>query len=330
MTSFPALDVALGVSFVFLVLSVVATAATESVARIFKWRARTLEHWLQDGLSTSDGESGAKVLDAFYASPLMQVLALSSKKPERDEPAKAAKKTGRRAPSYIPSAHFVSSVLSVGRTAVADAEKVKHAEVSVDDALAKSPLAETAVGTAMLELLHVVDGNVERFRREAEGWFDDQMERLSGVYKRWTQAVSLAVGVGLVAVLDADAFRIAETLWHDPAARAVVVAQAGNSSSDVAVNDALGQVNSLPLPLGWGGSHPYDSLWAALFGIVGGIVTVLAIQLGAPFWFDTLSRIARIRSTGTPPTVAGGIRRGDGDQARVNVTTEEAPAPPPP
>jgi hypothetical protein len=31
-------------------------------------------------------------------------------------------------------------------------------------------------------------------------------------------------------------------------------------------------------------------------------LTVLAISLGAPFWFDTLSRFSRLRSTGKPET----------------------------
>jgi hypothetical protein len=35
--------------------------------------------------------------------------------------------------------------------------------------------------------------------------------------------------------------------------------------------------------------------------ILGLLVTVLAISLGAPFWFDLLNRLVNLRSTGKPP-----------------------------
>ena len=33
-------------------------------------------------------------------------------------------------------------------------------------------------------------------------------------------------------------------------------------------------------------------------------MTILVISLGAPFWFDTLSRFVNIRSSGKPPASA--------------------------
>ena len=36
--------------------------------------------------------------------------------------------------------------------------------------------------------------------------------------------------------------------------------------------------------------------------IGGWLLTIAAISLGAPFWFDTLSRFSRLRSSGKPET----------------------------
>src|SRR4051812_46730290 len=36
--------------------------------------------------------------------------------------------------------------------------------------------------------------------------------------------------------------------------------------------------------------------------VLGWLLTIAAISLGAPFWFDTLSRLSRLRSSGKPET----------------------------
>jgi hypothetical protein len=36
----------------------------------------------------------------------------------------------------------------------------------------------------------------------------------------------------------------------------------------------------------------------------GWLITILAVSLGAPFWFDTLSRFMNVRSAGKPPDTA--------------------------
>jgi hypothetical protein len=44
-----------------------------------------------------------------------------------------------------------------------------------------------------------------------------------------------------------------------------------------------------------------DWWWQLLIRhIAGWLLTIGAISLGAPFWFDTLSRFSRLRSSGKP------------------------------
>jgi len=307
-TGFPALDVALGLSFVYFLLSTTATAVTEIISRAVNWRARTLEKWLGKTLKAG---ADPEALDAFCKSPLISVLRLSS-----------GKKRGQRAPAYIPSRHFVAAVLDAGHTAEAKAAAAVTDVAGLRTRLTSGPIKDTEVGKALNAVLDHVGDDAKAFRLEAETWFDDQMERLSGVYKRWTQLVSLGIGVVVVALLQADSIRMAVTLWRDPAARDVVAAQAASASSSVDADAALEQVDRLPLPLGWGNGFVYgDSLEAALMGLLGGLITVGSIYLGAPFWFDAMSRIARIRSTGAPPPATDAVRRGDGEQTRAGAGT---------
>jgi hypothetical protein len=67
----------------------------------------------------------------------------------------------------------------------------------------------------------------------------------------------------------------------------------------------------------------------------GWFLTFVAISLGAPFWFDTLSRLSRLRNTGKPETPLPASGRGLPNeriftQAPPVHVTVEAPAPPPP
>ena len=45
-SSWPALDVAIGLAFMFALLALVASAANEGIATVLKWRAKFLEQWI--------------------------------------------------------------------------------------------------------------------------------------------------------------------------------------------------------------------------------------------------------------------------------------------
>jgi hypothetical protein len=311
MTSFPALDVALGLSFAYFLFSVLATAATETISRFMSQRARMLERWLSDVLAAQD----RNLADTFYETPIMRVLCISAGKTTKQ--ARVSKKLhlpSPRAPSYLPSTHFVAAALQAGRDAADAARTGGQAWMSIGrdlDGLKGSP-----AGDALLELYGRAGGDAIRFRKDAEAWFDDQMERLSGVYKRWSQWFVWGISLVIVVALNANTLRMAETLWNDPAARETLAAQASHASKSVDATTAIGEVHKFPLPLGWEHAGYYNG-WDWLWGIFGALLTLGAISLGAPFWFDTLSRLARLRQTGTPPPSSDATRSGEGDQKRT-------------
>lgn len=300
-TSFPALDVAIGLSFAYFLFSVLSTTITETVSRFTKMRARKLEGWLKAVFAEPD--QNARKYEEFLDTPIMRALMQSVGRPRGTRPAASLP------PAYIPSPHFVAAALSAGRKAEAGTEAAVDASKEIDNDLKR--LEGTIVGDALRELFDRAAGDVVRFRADAEAWFDDQMERLSGVYRRWAQVFVWVIGAGLVVALNANTLRIAETLWNDPSKRAAIVAQVGTASAN---QDPTSAINDLPLPIGW--SEGYHGVgW--LYALVGVLLTLAAVSLGAPFWFDTLSRLSRIRQTGTPPPAANATRGGEGDQSRT-------------
>ena len=65
--------------------------------------------------------------------------------------------------------------------------------------------------------------------------------------------------------------------------------------------------------------------WLSKFA--GLALTIGAVMLGAPFWFDLLSKVVRVRSTGAPPPASDAVRTGEGEQTRAGPAAPAKAAP---
>lgn len=98
------------------------------------------------------------------------------------------------------------------------------------------------------------------------------------------------------------------------------------NADTLAAGRVLWAVKQLDLPLGWelstgnGPTEIPNDLLAILTKLLGLALTIGAVMLGAPFWFDLLSKIMRVRSTGAPPPASDAVRRGEGEQPHAGVT----------
>ena len=82
-----------------------------------------------------------------------------------------------------------------------------------------------------------------------------------------------------------------------------------------AVADQVQQIKALNIPLGWTltANDPRDLPRSANHGaakVIGILITMLATLLGAPFWFDLLNKIVKLRGSGAPPPASGPARSG--------------------
>lgn len=310
------LEVAIGLAFVFFLLSLIVSAITEGISWAKDLRAKNLV----EGIHGMLGDSGVatKLLDH----PLVQTD-LSSSKP-------------RKGPSYVSARNFALALADV----VSGLDKetsMREIERGIERIGPHSPL-----GLQLKALLIGTEDDIESFLASAEKWFDDSMDRVSGWYKRNSQKIAIAAAVVVTLVLNASAVRIAERLNDDPAVRAAVVAQAeaavaegeeeeapagadeeaagteeadgaeekpaedeGETSAEKAgeqIETAFGKLDSLQLPILWSEANvPAFNVGAIALALAGWLITAIAISLGAPFWFDALSKLARLRTTGKKP-----------------------------
>jgi hypothetical protein len=309
LTGLPALDIAIGLSFVFLLLSLVASVGQELIAGLFALRARTLEIGLRNLLDESLSER-------LYAHPLIRSMYRETRWPF------ARTADGVRRPSYIAPRAFAVAIFDTIAPDVyvtsKDGTPRENKDVIRETREAIEGLGIPAgIKRRLLTILDTARGDVDAFRLGLEAWFDDAMARVSGWYKRKAQLIILAVAIVVTVALNANTITIGERLWRDPSLRATVVQQAGAAAGTAqgataldrldATVDRVERVGKLGVPIGWSrsSSDPRhirlgDWGWARLLG--GWLLTVLAISLGAPFWFDTLSRLSRLRGSGKPET----------------------------
>jgi len=332
MLNFPALDVALGLIFVYFILAIVCSGVNEAIASFGRWRAQDLERGLWELLQ--DPTQGAAALERLKSHPLVEPMLYPKNKgaaapspPLENGRPKTSRKTDF--PSYIPSRTFVTALLGFEQQAVSAAKDVdvKQKLRTVEESIEQIP--SERVQQALTALLHHAQGDAVDFRHNAEQWYDDQMERVSGWYRQRIQKILWLLAIVIALTLNADSLQIAKRLWVEPSARAALVTQAQSASSRTGgKTNPSAELESLPLSLGWHLAtarhdpqgfpfyEKWSSLWAVLSKLIGLSLTAVAITFGAPFWFDTLSKVARLRNSGAPPPASDAIRHGEGEETR--------------
>ncbi len=320
------LDVAVGLSLLFLFVSLICSAIREAIETVLNSRAADLEHGVRELLDDPDG-TGATA--ALYAHPLVFSLYEGRYAPQLLRPSRSLL-TGTvslrmpvRArgalPAYIPGGSFARAFLDLavrgplgrvpsGPDAVVPVLSAASLRATVRD------LPDGRIRRALLSALDTAGDDMLAVQHHVEAWFNACMDRVSGRYKRRTQAILFAIGLGTAAAMNVDAFSVARALLLDKALRDGAVTQAALLSQRDGPDGGFAalqrDLDSIQFPTGWepppqhltamrnGAPHPdAGALLQALFGWM---VTAFAVMLGAPFWFDMLNRFVVVRSAVRP------------------------------
>lgn len=305
------LDIAIGLAFIFFLLSIIVSAVTEGISWRLGMRAKKLEEGLVGMLGTefadkvlahplskNDLGNTSKGKDPSYISPRNFSMALVEL---------LKKEGGARARDE--ANEVVPDVPEPASETTGSQEPDSQAKVTA----AVKNLGETPLGEQLEALLDEVEGDLSGFRKSAEDWFDDTMDRVAGWYKRWSQVINIGVALVVAISLNASAVRIVERLNSDETVRTAVVAGAqatANSrekspkATGKAAETAVKELRALKIPILW--SHENDpfrdpKFWRIAVAVIGWLITAIAISFGAPFWFDALGKLAHLKTTGKKP-----------------------------
>jgi len=140
------------------------------------------------------------------------------------------------------------------------------------------------------------------FVARVNSWFDQTIDRVSQRFTQYTHWVTLGVSLVVVLIVQLDIIAVADRLWIDDQFRSAVVSKAATDFSNDAdkVNpkpyyDLLNQSGLITVPLdGFDGWLGRIKDWRKAPGMV---LAMLLISLGAPFWYNTLKDLLKLRSS---------------------------------
>ena len=325
------LEVAIGIIFVFLLVSMICSAIREGIESWVKARAAFLEQGIRELLHDRHAVGIAR---SVYTHPLIYGLYLDEYRPRVSSRPLSALSRGGNLPSYIPSRNFALALLDIAARGTGQRGAASNpATPELSLALARANVLNIENGAVQRVLLGAIDtahGDMERAIDNISAWYDSAMDRVSGAYKRATQKLLLGIGLTVAVVLNVNTIAIAHHLFRDDVERATLVARAEAVSRDSSFISGSGEaqyararaaLDSLRLPIGWDDVRlvlPWRTnavrdasgsvrtvrefrLWEHVFEPpVGWLLTALAAMLGAPFWFDLLNRMMVVRSTVKP------------------------------
>jgi hypothetical protein len=334
----PILNLFIGLALTFGSFSLLTGAMVEALASALGWRAATLDAGLRLMLNDPKLQGLAKdVLAHAAVNPL--------------SPGAPNNKLAAKRPAYIEPAQFAAALTDVLNLP----DRVEQTTASLQAALAdvKDPQLRQFLGG----LLARAKGDVEQFRSGLAAWFDSAMDRVSGGYKRKVQAWNFCLALALAGAMNVDALTIARQLWVQPGLSGSIAEQVrktinpvaapapGTGDSDAAADtdatreakaaaqqelyDSLYGVWSKSLPFGWANFRipgEAERVQVILLLICGWVIAASSTLFGAPFWFDTLQKLARIRSSGPSPREAAAARGGGEPVVRAGLEVGAATA----
>ncbi|MBC7777112.1 MAG: hypothetical protein H7246_16890, partial [Phycisphaerae bacterium] len=212
------IEICIGIIFIYLLLSLIATILMELIAGYTAHRGRMLKQGIKELL---DQKSDA-LSTMFFSSPLFKQL----------------KKAEGTLPSYISSNRFWDIIFQYISKGVNGEIKIENLEAQVKENLPEGDFKET-----ILLYIKKADGKMDKLQKLLNQWYEECMDGLSGWYKRRTQTFLLALGFSIAAIFNANTIKIYQVLNSDDDTRAAIVKMAEDAISKETVFRNVNPIN---------------------------------------------------------------------------------------
>ncbi len=258
MFNHPVLDIAIGVVFVFLTYSLLASAINEIIAAMIAQRGRMLLRGIQKMLN---GESiyWWHNLENFFRkkdNPAPRHRRFKGSLAEQFKKHTLFRRLAKdNRPSYLSDAKFSDILLDIlhqrGKAAAAEKDiealyeprtfnSVKAGLINVlneldakqghQDCKANDKNCYHRRRQELFEIFSVLldqsNGDLLRLKKLVENWYNEMMDRVSGWYKKQTHQVLFGIGLSLAVLFNVDAIELINMLSKDKKARETLVTMA--------------------------------------------------------------------------------------------------------
>jgi hypothetical protein len=315
------LDVAAGIVFGFLAISLFTSAAVEAINSALNVRVKNLRTGIMALVNDPNFTGMAKQL---YEHALISPLG-----PGVADPLK-------NAPAYVDKAQFAEALLDI--TGLSAATPAAAAQAPGPEAVAAltarmatlnnqvaNQISDPQIKQLLQGMIARCGGDMGRLKTDLANWFDNGMDRVGGRFKRRTQVMTFVIALLTAFIVNLDTIRVGTALWDEPALADRLKRATIPSSDPKTVDEAIASgeqafaaINAMAqdgLPVGWATGHfldvqdghgNWEAIWVAPPSIwyrqvLGWFITAVAALFGAPFWFDALQSIVRLKGAGPSP-----------------------------
>jgi hypothetical protein len=314
------LDVAAGIIFGFLAISLFTSAAVEAINSVLNVRVKNLRTGVMALVNDPNFTGLAKEL---YAHALVSPLGPGAADPLKN------------APAYIDKTQFAEALLDI--TGLSAATPAAAAQAPAVQAAAElktridalntqvANIADPQIKQLLQGMVTRCGGDSDRLKNDLANWFDNGMDRLSGRFKRRTQWMTFLIALVTAFVVNLDTIRVATLLWEQPALaqrlKFTSIKSSDPTTSEEAIargEEVIAAINKMAqdgFPVGWPPGHFFDiqdekgkwqAFWVASPSVsyrplIGWFITAVAALFGAPFWFDMLQSVIRLKGAGPSP-----------------------------
>jgi hypothetical protein len=327
------LDLVIGLIFIFLIYSIAASALWEIFVNISHLRANTLREWIVNNFSffnyeTYSSDKKRKIItNKILNHPLVKGMLKYPDIPEKN-------------PSYISSKVFSDVLFDLMVNHEADSEDIPWKFVDIytlRTSLESSKTLPLYLKSTLLQYISEASGDIQKVKDKFGTWYEEAQERLLGSYKKNLQVWIFAISFILVCGTNCDTIKLASYLYNNDSAREAIANKASLFVQDSAMvklvsninqgaidsayirgqNELVEKVNENitilknlndeliqnSIPIGWDieDFKSYKSAGDYLKKIGGLLLSILAVSMGSPFWFDILNKLVSLRSSGNKP-----------------------------
>lgn len=218
MFSNEALSIVIGLTFIYLLYSLLGTLLQEIVATNIQLRGLVLRYTIFKLLGDSKNTANT-VSKTFYEHPFIKIL-----------------KTGNflsGCPSYIDPDTFSKVIIDLLRGTAINAGDAYKTEIQ--NSLTSGNLAWNNVVPIPAETKSYLktiwidsQGDTQKFKVLIEEWFNKMMKKSTGWYKQWTQLILFVIGLAIAIAFNVDTLGIVKKLESNPTLTQHVVDQADN------------------------------------------------------------------------------------------------------
>ena len=296
-----ALEVVIGLIFIYYVLGSIVSLVTQWINEFLETRGKALERYLVKIV-------GDKKIEDLIKLPQLQAL-----RPIRyknflsvfgsvTEPKKIEK---------IPVSTLVDAYFDlVGLTSKENLNLIQLAEL-VDK------LPDSEGKQAFILWIQQGVTNIDDLRKRTTAYFTGLMEQASSTFRANARSFVIILSIGVTVLFGTDSLQLARTLWTNAELRALTVAKAEmvvqQEGTDATIDDLIKELGDMTIKIGWwqterpaAGSDVMTWVSFILLKVLGLGITAAAVSQGSSFWYDLLKKITSPTTSSSSSKSSGG------------------------